>query len=166
MVEVWKEIPGLENYAVSNLGNVKNLGSGKILKYRKHTNGYARVCLCDDGKHFDKYVHRLVAESFMNIDFNRKQVNHIDGNKFNNCVDNLEWCTQQENISHAIRTKLFNNTGSNNGQAKLKESDVTIIKKLIREGKHKKAEIARMYRVSDATIRNIETGKKWGSVLI
>lgn len=119
--EIWKSVKGYEGlYEVSNLGNVKSIDrfiersnqwgkyiqkyKGKILKNVLHPNGYFRVDI--QGKLFS--VHRLVAENFiLNKDIS-KEVNHKDGNKLNNHVDNLEWVTHSENIRHADRTGLRN----------------------------------------------------------
>lgn len=105
--EIWKDIPGYEGrYLVSNYGNVKStnfLGhSGeKQLRITQHHTGYMVVSL---GKYPKKtfLVHRLVAEAFITNTDKKRCVNHIDGNKTNNCVENLEWVTSKENVQHAI----------------------------------------------------------------
>lgn len=119
--EIWKPIKGYEGlYEVSNLGRVKalerkkncNRGYGVIkehfLKPNNHgTCGYYRVPLTNR-EHIRKYylVHRLVAENFIENPKNLPQINHKDGNKENNAVDNLEWCTVSFNIKHAYETGL------------------------------------------------------------
>ena len=109
--EIWKSISGFERYAVSNLGRIKNNDSEKILSTRKSTNGYLRVNLRKGHVKYEKptviHVHRLVAEAFLPPIEGKKCVNHIDGNKINNCVDNLEWVTNRENTMHAIKTGLM-----------------------------------------------------------
>jgi hypothetical protein len=106
-MEIWKTIEGFENYQVSNLGNVKSFQRGKIkiLKRRITKLGYDRVCLRNENLIKDQFVHRLVAKAFLNNDPNnfKIEVNHIDGNKLNNCVDNLEWCTTLENLLHSYK---------------------------------------------------------------
>ena len=112
MKEIWKAIKDYEGkYEVSNLGRVKSLErtsrlnrkiKERILAPREHTGGYLRVQLSRK----DFYIHRLVAEAFIPNPENKSQVNHIDGNKRNNHVDNLEWNTPLENNLHAIRTGL------------------------------------------------------------
>lgn len=114
MQEIWKPVKDFEGlYEVSNMGNVRSLnyrctGEIKILKPGKDKRGYLKVNLYKSSKYSSKRVHRLVATAFIpNLD-NKTQVNHIDGNKQNNTVSNLEWCTNSENMQHAWRTGLRN----------------------------------------------------------
>lgn len=97
--EIWKEINGYPNYQISNFGNVKSLKNNKILKFSLEQ--YKRCSLYKEGKRKTFRVHRLVANAFIPNPNNYKTVNHIDGNKYNNCVDNLEWCTLSYNIKHS-----------------------------------------------------------------
>lgn len=112
MKEIWKDVNEYEGiYQVSNLGNVKSLphivscGRGqtltkeKTLKFR-NSYGYNRVHLMKDKKEKNLYVHRLVAEAFIPNPYNLPVVNHIDENRSNNHVENLEWCTHKENVNH------------------------------------------------------------------
>lgn len=116
--EVWKDIKGYEGlYQVSNLGRVKSLKryeksgqktrlrSEKILK-QNNAMGYNYVILSKCSKLKSYRIHRLVAETFISNLQQLPQVNHIDGNKTNNCVDNLEWCTASYNIKEAYRLNL------------------------------------------------------------
>lgn len=121
MSEIWKDVPNYERlYQVSNQGNVKSLSFGA--RNIKHSNverllscsmsnlGYRKVELYKNGKSKMFYVHRLVANSFIPNPDNKPQVNHKDGNKSNNRVENLEWVSAKENISHAISTGLKTNS--------------------------------------------------------
>lgn len=86
------------DYEVNNLGDVRNKKTNRILKPQlNRTDGYYRVAL--NGKRY--YVHRLVADAFFDGDHDKIDVNHIDGNRLNNKLYNLEWCTRKENIRHA-----------------------------------------------------------------
>lgn len=101
----WKDIPDYPNYEVSDKGDVRNKKRRKILK-PSLTKGYHRVVLCDHNVCRPKTVHRLVAEVFHEGDHEGLMVNHIDGNKLNNCTDNLEWVTASENLKHAYDHNL------------------------------------------------------------
>ena len=112
--EIWKNVEEYEGiYQVSNKGRVKNMGSlgnfgiavkERLLRPGDNGHGYLWVNLCKDKVHKSKYVHRLVAEAFIPNPENKPCVNHIDRNKSNNSVDNLEWCTYKENNIHSIKT--------------------------------------------------------------
>lgn len=117
--EIWKDIKGYESlYQVSNLGRVRSkehlvpssYGSTRMSPSKIRTNcfdgNYYHVILFKNGKRKVCLVHRLVAESFIPNQYNLPQVNHKDGNKLNNNVDNLEWCTAQENQLHAFAIGL------------------------------------------------------------
>jgi hypothetical protein len=107
MKELWIDIDGYPNYIISSNGRVKNKSTGRILKPRPATNGYLRVCLYDkDGQRRDLLIHRLGANAFYDGDHDGLDVNHIDGQKDNNFIGNLEWATRSENLKHAYRTKL------------------------------------------------------------
>lgn len=127
MIEQWKPIEGYEDlYEISNLGNVKSLpktrgccvGGEKILKQNYSKYGYMLVMLCKNGKPQSFAVHRLVAKAFIPNPENKPQVNHIDGNKENNNLTNLEWCTASENTKHAYDNNLKKGAwlGKNDGE--------------------------------------------------
>lgn len=105
--EEWKPIDGFEGlYAVSSKGKVMNLKSGRILKHCSTPQGYAKVALCNgNGKIKQITVHRLVAEAFIENPDNLPEVNHIDENKTNNDVTNLEWVTASQNIKHSVHQR-------------------------------------------------------------
>ena len=116
MEEVWKEIPGYEGrYFASNLGRIKSRNNQHkddyVLSLIKLPDGYLKVNIIENGRHVQHYVHKLVASAFIENPCNKPQINHIDGNKKNNCIENLEWVTAKENVAHAIRTGLANHHG-------------------------------------------------------
>jgi hypothetical protein len=111
MTEEWKDIEGYENlYQVSNMGRVKSLGNGKsnksklkIMKTTLNHKGYPMIGLMNNGVKRTFSVHRLVAKAFIPNPDNLPQVNHIDEVKTNNCVENLEWCTNEYNHNYGTR---------------------------------------------------------------
>lgn len=104
-MEQWRDIPGYEGlYQVSSLGRVKS--NKRIKSLRTDKRGYLTVWLCKDSVQKNYKAHRLVALAFIPNPENKKTVNHIDGDKQNNCVENLEWATHSENIIHANKTGL------------------------------------------------------------
>ena len=106
--EIWKDINGYDGfYRISNLGRVKSARYNRYLKLFFNKKGYARINLNKKGKLKTYRVHRLVAQAFIPNPNNKPQVNHKDGNKRNNCVDNLEWVTNEENYEHAIKNNLI-----------------------------------------------------------
>ena len=111
MNEIWEDVLDYEGlYKISNLGRVKSLKRNtthnRIMKLCLDRYGYLYVGLSKNGKVNYKKVHRLVAQAFIPNLNNKPQVNHIDGNKQNNCVDNLEWCDASYNQLHAVKLGL------------------------------------------------------------
>ena len=145
MKEIWKSIEYFPNYQISNYGNVKN--KEKILKPLLCSSGYLFVRLYNKTEVKNLKIHRLVATAFIKNPQNKSCVNHIDGNKKNNNVKNLEWCTYKENSLHAYKIGLNKvtdkmreackingkKTGKINGQKVGKEN----IKKAIQKNKIK-----------------------------
>ena len=180
MKELWKDIDGYEGlYQVSNKGRVKSLDSvgsrnvpglesyivkGRVLSPSKHRHGYRLIMLRKDGHRGSFLVHRLVAKAFLQNPKSNRVVNHKDGVKDNNCVDNLEWVTNGENNQHAwnsgLRKKLY---GSKSTNAKLTDSDVRHIKMGLLCG-IQVGELSDIFEVSRATIGNIRTGKTYPNV--
>lgn len=147
---------------VSNFGEVKS--HGKIIKGEITSGGYCRVHISHKGVQYKFLVHRLVAEAFILNPKRLPEVNHIDGNKQNNSVDNLEWCTRSQNTSHAFKTGLRNYNGCKNPHSKLTQSDVETIRRIYVRGKHCENNsygLAKRYNVSPKTIQNVVNGNHY-----
>ncbi len=167
--EEWRDIEGYEGlYQVSNLGRVKkvnhrNTGQERILKKPITCFGYERVQLWKDGKPKKFFVHRLVAKAFI-PNPRKKQVNHKNGIKTDNCVENLEWVSAAENTQHAINNNLRHpNSGEKNGAAKLTNKQADDIRKEYIKGSkdHNQYMLAKKYGVSVAKICNIINNKSY-----
>ena len=102
--EQWRAVEGYPGYEVSNLGRVRK--NGKLTPLHRAGKGYLRTTLQKDGKQKQDYIHRIVAKAFIPNPENKPTVNHIDGDKDNNRVSNLEWATYLENNLHAIKNHL------------------------------------------------------------
>lgn len=161
--EKWQDIFNYKGYyRISNFGNVKSLHrKERILKYKKSKNGYCQVCLYKHHIRKMYTVHRLVATHFIDNPKNKSEVNHLDGNKLNNHMTNLEWATRLENQKHASILGLQNRCkGENHPNAKLTEKDVIEIRRLLLK-KVSQRKIALIYNVSKSTINLINCNKIW-----
>lgn len=105
-MEEWREVPCNSNYEVSNTGRVRRIGS-KSDRIPNDSKGYLAVGLYANGKGSTKRIHRLVAEAFIPNPDNKPEINHKDGNRYNNSSSNLEWVTKRENCRHAWDNNLI-----------------------------------------------------------
>lgn len=171
MGEVWRPVTGYEGiYEVSNLGRVKSLKrrdcinslrQARILRQNNDSDGYLMVNLCKDRGGVMAKVHRIVAAAFVVNVGKLPAVNHTDGNKKNNCVQNLEWCTNHQNILHAIETGLRNHRGEDNPASKLTNAEVLDIYNSPLKLRH----ICAAYpNVTSLAISRIRNGYSWSSV--
>jgi predicted XRE-type DNA-binding protein len=162
MKEIYEQYRDTD-YLVSNYGRVKNLKTNLILK--TNINRYARVVIYNNGLAKNIAVHRMVAELFLENPENKPQVNHIDGDKLNNHVSNLEWCTQSENQQHAFDTGLqISKKGEEHHNCKLTEADVLEIKELLESGEVSGPEIASLFDVNQQLVSKINKGHRWSHV--
>lgn len=160
MEEVFKDVVGFEDYfQISNLGKIFSKRSNKILKLHTNKSGYVSLATKIGGRQGTSHcfrVHRLVAEAFLPNPENKLEVNHKDGIKTNNKISNLEWVTSSENKIHSNISGL-RRLGINNPQAKLTLEQL----KIIRESNKRHTELAIEMNVSEATIRNVRSGKTY-----
>lgn len=166
-MEIWKKSKIVTNYEVSSLGRIRNLKSKRVLKQCLNT--YYQVSITIESKTKNFKIHRLVADAFLLNPSKKPCVNHKDGNKLNNNVDNLEWCTHRENIIHAIENGLFKFSNSRfnyhlgGHNAKLNDTQVKEIRSKL-ENKIKQRDIAKYYNVSENVISTIKHNTRYKNV--
>lgn len=114
MKEIYKTIKDYPNYEVSDMGRVRNRVTGCVLRPGRNKDGYQQINLYLNRKRKSQHIHRLVANAFIPNPENKRTVNHIDGDKTNNRVENLEWATYSENNKHAHDSGLNKITDKNN----------------------------------------------------
>lgn len=150
-----------EYIEVSDNGQVKV--HGKLVQGEICANGYKRINTSHNGINQRYLVHRLVAMTFIPNPENKPTVNHKDGNKLNNCVSNLEWCTYGEQMIHAYNTNLRNADGENNPAHKLTKEDVEYIRThyVKRDREFGFAALARKFGVDAKTVEHAYKGVTW-----
>lgn len=172
--EIWKDLESFPGYQVSTLGSVKSVNrfrktkgnylakvKGRNLTIRKNKRGYLECRI----KNIDKVIHRLVAQTFLSNIENKPQVNHIDGNKTNNKLYNLEWVTGSENQKHAIKLGLKPSVKEeNNPNTHLTNEEVSNIKELYNNGKSI-ANLSVTFKINIEIIRSIVYGNSWKNIL-
>jgi len=167
-IETWKDIGGYEGvYCVSNLGRVKRITSGRILvNLTSNSHGYPSVFLYKDGVRQHKLIHILVLETFVGKCPDGLECCHNNGDRTDARLENLRWDTRSANTHDAIshRTYMGSGCGSTNKNAKLHETDVVIIKRLLWEGHLTQKAIGALFGVSSTIINYINCGKRWRHV--
>lgn len=172
--EEWKDIKEYEGlYQVSSLGNIKSIDrsverSTSVMKLKSKpisqyigNRGYPMVSLCKNGESKRYLVHRIVAIAFIPNPLNKAYVNHIDGNKQNSNLENLEWSTPTENSIHAHENGLANvGRGERHQSAKLTVDKV----KYIRGSSKTVRELSLMFNVSKQAIRDVKMKRSWKHV--
>lgn len=163
-MEIWKPIPSFSRYEASSFGNLRSInykrtGKVKVLKPALTKCGYLKTMLLgDDNKYYSLCVHTFVCLAFYGKKSIGIEINHIDCNKTNNNIDNLEYCTRSQNIKHAFANNLMSpKVGSLNGMAKLNEQQVYEIREHAKnKGRYYgRKELALKYNVSECTIKEV-----------
>ena len=166
--EIWRDVKNYEGlYQVSNYGRVKSFyyANGKILSGGFDTGRYSMMHIIK-GKHSKTILlHKMVLGAFiLNVD-NKREINHKDGNKENNCVWNLEWATRKENMQHAAKMGLIRN-GEDSGKAKITNEQVKFIRKVYipRDKNFGLKALARKFGVGKDAMSDIVNGKSFKKV--
>lgn len=167
MSEKWKPLKDFEEqYKISSSGEIRTQETNRIRKAHSDKKGYLRISLYKNGQQFNKFIHRLVAKTFIENPQNKPQINHKDGNKANNTVDNLEWVTNQENAKHAWENGLYDKAtkqkqGELNHSSKLTKENIL----WVRESDKPAAYLAEKLSVNVTTIYRIKNKETWIHVL-
>jgi len=180
--EIWKPVVGFEElYEVSDLGRIRSMKRIRLVhdknnrKYKKvfrsrvlktYINyfGYEKIVLKKYKEPtVTKRVHRIVAEAFIPNPYSLPYINHIDCNKSNNTILNLEWVTSKQNYNHAKLNNLLK-LGVDRSTSKISYDDILIIRKLLKDGNLSQMEVAKIYNVSQACISKIKLGQTYKGV--
>jgi len=166
-MKFWKTVEDFPNYRISSEGNLISLFYGKeTLRVPSKNKGYLQAVMCGGVLQDRKYcsIHRLVAEAFIPNPDSLPEVNHIDGNKWNNTVENLEWVTEKQNSEHACRTGLTPALkGTKNGNSKLTEKSVKDLRAKRSEG-WTYVELSKYFEIDKSTVLSACRNKTWKHV--
>lgn len=159
-MEVWKDVVGFEEYfRVSNLGNVFSKRTNKILKPVLSKTGYLTIPTKIGGRNGKNYcfkVHRLVAEAFIPNPDDKPYVNHLDSDRTNANVENLEWCTHQENMNHAV---TFGNLNNDYKRGCSKHSDEVLMEIKYNPENLSQRHLAKKFNVSKTFVHMLQHGE-------
>lgn len=170
---IWKTLQyndeTYNNFEVSNDGQIRNVKTGTVYKQHLNKEGYNQVCVSLGSRKKKKIfkIHKAVAETFIQNSENKKTVNHIDGNKQNNVVDNLEWATHSENTKHAEKMGLTNHAkGADSASSKLSNEDVLYIRKNYIPNSYEFGirGLSRKFNVHHETIRDIVNNNTYTNI--
>ena len=163
--QFFKRVKGAEDYYMASIwGEVYSIRFNKFLKPGKSNNGYLKVNISVGGKNRFRAIHRIIAETFLPTPEGKAEVNHKNGIRTDNRLENLEWCTHSENIQHSIKvTKTFK-IGERHASAKLNDEKIREIRMLTKFGV-KQTRLANYYRVAQRTIFQIVHNQNWKHVL-
>lgn len=170
-IEIWKDIPGFKGrYQASNLGRIKSidwkssrgfLRKGKIMKQCHEGNGYLQLHIVTNNGSKMLSAHRLIAKAFLPTTEGKEFVNHKNGIKDDNRIENLEWCSKSENCKHSFEIGLQDNKGEKHPCSKLSEIDVLTIRKQYSTGKYSHQQIADVYDISKTQVGDIIRKRSW-----
>jgi len=160
--EIWKDIDDCDNYEISSLGRLRNKKTNLLLNSFYDKDGYLKYSLTFNKRKFSRFQHRLVAIAFIPNPKNKPFVNHINGIKNDNRIENLEWVTASENTKHAYKIGLHSQLGERNASSKLTTEQVLEIKRLYRDTNITHKEIAERFGLHPEYPHLINDGRRWG----
>jgi hypothetical protein len=166
-MELWKSIEGYEGiYSISTLGRIESCHRGRVrmLNPAPNSDGYLNANLHKNGIRTTFKVHYLVLKTFIGDRPHGYDINHIDVDKSNNAVSNLEYVTTSENLKHAYKLGLKTNGGSSNSNAKLSESDIVAIRNAHINGESSPLQLSKKYGVTRTNIYSIIHKRLWAYV--
>lgn len=165
LYEEWRDVVGFEGcYAVSNLGRVRNVKTGTILRTPPNNLGYCHFGARLIGEKTKTIkVHQAVAKAFIPNPLGHPDINHLDFDKTNNAVTNLEWVSDRENQRHAAANLLYCPHNNPKRRHKLNAEQVRDIRRRLADGATYKS-LGRLFKVAPSTIKRIEIGKIWRNV--
>jgi hypothetical protein len=161
---MYTKINSLPDYEININGIIRKISNKRIKSQYISSNGYYMISARNEVKSKPYRVHRLLAETFIPNLENKPHVNHKDGNKLNNNITNLEWVTHKENMQHAFKNGLANNTGEKNGMSKLTIEEVAIIKRMLLDGVSQQKIANHIGNISRSAILNIKIRNQWKDV--
>ena len=161
---MFKNIPGFEDYSISKCGLVKSNRRGRLLVQVTRKDGYKELGLRKDKKKYVMLVHRLVAMTYIPNPLRKPCVNHLDSDRGNNNLSNLEWCTYKENLEHASsKGRLIGKRGEDSSSSVMDNSTCHEICKRMEEGATL-TELSKCYGINLKTLSNIKNGHRWGEI--
>lgn len=176
METIWKDIPGYEGlYQASTTGDIKSIHCAswvtnngalkvckpKLMKFYTDRDGYKRIGLTKDSKQTTYTVHSVILKTFVGKHPEYNHVNHLNGDRGDNRLDNLEWVSPAHNVDHAMKYGLFDHRGTKNNFNKLSEMDVIAIRLFDTYRLSRRFELADRFNISRTTISNICNGTHW-----
>ena len=173
--EIWKDVIGYEElYQASTMGRIKSLhkigGASRqsftgIMKPKTNRGGYYVIHICKNGIAKETTVHKVIALTFLTNPYNLSTVNHKNGIKTDNRLENLEWCSIQDNLKHALETGLRKCDGENNGRSVFNKDDIIKAKLMYNTGKYSVREVRDMIgKGTRGSLQRAISGDTWKSI--
>lgn len=159
----FKTIKDFPNYKINSIGQVRNIKTGKFINIRVSKIGYKTCNLWKNNKYKTKYIHRLIATYFIKNPYGYNVINHKNGNKLDNSINNLEWCSIKQNVCHAIELGLIP-LGEKRKNSKLTNAIAKQIYEELHNNNCTNKELSIKYKISQTQISDIRNKKAWKQI--